>query len=199
MQGYNDGTAMALLAALGVALGATQATAAGCDGNDDTYVSSDEAATSADRDHSTMVDSEEAITQERFEQAFADTENVDEMWAEADANQDGLVSRAEWADWSAERFRSAHPQVQGMSVDDYEALEAQYHMGDDQRGQDDAQSGQSRGTPLATAVPTVAAPPTTVLRAASRVPAVPPAMAATEAAPAAMAAGPVSNGGGSGG
>jgi hypothetical protein len=145
MRGYKGGTAMALLAALGIALGAAQASAAGCDVNDDGYVSADEAATCADRDYSTMVGSEEAITQERFEQAFADTENVDEMWAEADANQDGLVSRAEWADWSAERFRSANPQVQGMSVDDYEALEAQYHMGDDQRGQDDAQSGQGSG------------------------------------------------------
>jgi uncharacterized membrane protein YgcG len=145
MQAYNGGTAMALLAALGVVLGATQATAAGCDVNDDGYVSADEAATCADRDYSTMVGSEEAITKERFDQAFADTEDVDEMWAEADANQDGLVSRAEWADWSAKRFRTANPQVQGMSVDDYEALEAQYHMGDDQRGQENAESGQSSG------------------------------------------------------
>jgi hypothetical protein len=141
MQDEKVGTAMALLAALGIAFGAAQATAqetAGCDENSNGYVSADEAAACADRDYSRMVGSEESTTREQFEQAFAATENVDQMWAEADADQDGLLSRAEWSDWSARRFRSASTRVEGISVDDYEALEAQYHMGDDQQGQDES-------------------------------------------------------------
>jgi hypothetical protein len=138
---------MALLAALGVALAATQATAQqSCDVDGNGYVSADEAAACAERDYSTMVGDEEAITRERFEQAFAATENVDEMWAEADADQDGLVSSAEWSDWSARRFRSASPRVEGVAVDDYEALEAQYHMGDDQQGREESGGGAAAGT-----------------------------------------------------
>jgi hypothetical protein len=150
MQGEKLETAMALLAALGIAFGAAQATAqeTGCDENSNGYVSVEEAATCAERDYSTIVGNDEAITQERFEQAFAETENVDEMWTEADANQDGLLSSAEWSDWSARRFRSASPRVQGVPVDDYEALEAQYHMGDDQQGQDQSGNvGDQSATP----------------------------------------------------
>jgi hypothetical protein len=147
MHGCKSGTAMALLAALGVALAATQATAQqSCDVDGNGYVSSDEAAACAERDYSTMVGDEEAITRERFEQAFAATENVDDMWAEADADQDGLVSSAEWSDWSARRFRSASPRVEGVAVDDYEALEAQYHMGDDQQGGEESGGGGAAGT-----------------------------------------------------
>jgi hypothetical protein len=144
-------TAMALLATLGIAFGAVQATAqetTGCDENSNGYVSAEEAATCAERDYSTIVGNDEAITRERFEQAFAETENVDEMWTEADADQDGLLSSAEWSDWSAQRFRSASPRVQGVPVDDYEALEAQYHMGDDQQGQDQSGNvGDQSATP----------------------------------------------------
>jgi hypothetical protein len=149
MQGCKSGTAMALLAALGVGLGAAEASAqqvVGCDVDSNGYVSADEAATCAERDYSTMVGDQEAITRERFEQAFPATENVDEMWADADANRDGQISRAEWSDWSARRFRSASPRVEGLSVDDYEALEAQYHMGDDQQGRDESVSGGGSGT-----------------------------------------------------
>jgi hypothetical protein len=150
MQDEKVGTAMALLAALGIAFGAAQATAqetAGCDENSNGYVSADEAATCAEHGYSTIVGSEEAITRNRFEQAFAETENVDEMWTEADADQDGVLSQAEWSDWSARRFRSASPRVEGLSVDDYEALEAQYHMGDDQQGQDESGNGGQSANP----------------------------------------------------
>jgi hypothetical protein len=147
MDVYGSGTAMALLAALGVALSATQVTAqeGSCDVDRDGYVSAGEAAACAERDYSVMRDDQEEITRERFEQAFAATENVDDMWAEADADQDGQLSQVEWADWSARRFRSASPRVEGLSVDDYEALEAQYHMGDDQQGRDDAFGGDQPG------------------------------------------------------
>jgi hypothetical protein len=138
---------MALLGALGVALAATQATAQqSCDVDGNGYVSADEAAVCAERDYSTMVGDEEAITRERFEQAFPATEDVDEMWAEADANQDGELSPEEWSDWSARRFRSASPRVEGVAVDDYEALEAQYHMGDDQQGGEESGGGAAAGT-----------------------------------------------------
>jgi hypothetical protein len=138
---------MALLGALGVALAATQATAQqSCDVDGNGYVSADEAAVCAERDYSTMVGDEEAITRERFEQAFSATEDVDEMWAEADANQDGELSPEEWSDWSARRFRSASPRVEGVAVDDYEALEAQYHMGDDQQGGEESGGGAAAGT-----------------------------------------------------
>jgi hypothetical protein len=150
MQDEKVGTAMALLAALGIAFGAAQATAqetAGCDENSNGYVSADEAATCAEHGYSTIVGSEEAITRNRFEQAFAETENVDEMWTEADADQDGVLSQAEWSDWSARRFRSASTRVEGISVDDYEALEAQYHMGDDQQGQDESGNGGQSANP----------------------------------------------------
>jgi hypothetical protein len=162
MQDEKVGTAMALLAALGIAFGAAQATAqenAGCDENSNGYVSADEAAACADRDYSRMVGREESTTREQFEQAFAATENVDQMWAEADADQDGLLSRAEWSDWSARRFRSASTRVEGISVDDYEALEAQYHMGDDQQGQDESGNvgGQSANPEPAMATPATAA------------------------------------------
>jgi len=147
MHGCKSGTAMALLAALGVALAATQATAQqSCDVDGNGYVSADEAAACAERDYSTMVGDEEAITRERFEQAFPATEDVDEMWAEADANQDGELSPEEWSDWSARRFRSASPRVEGVAVDDYEALEAQYHMGDDQQGGEESGGGAAAGT-----------------------------------------------------
>ena len=147
MHGCKSGTAMALLGALGVALAATQATAQqSCDVDGNGYVSADEAAVCAERDYSTMVGDEEAITRERFEQAFPATEDVDEMWAEADANQDGELSPEEWSDWSARRFRSASPRVEGVAVDDYEALEAQYHMGDDQQGGEESGGGAAAGT-----------------------------------------------------
>lgn len=147
MPGRKSGTAMALLAALGVGLGATQVLAqqAGCDVDGNGYVSADEAAACAERDYSTLIGDQEAISRERFEQAFPASENVDEMWAEADANQDGQLNQAEWSDWSARRFRSASPRVEGLAVDDYEALEAQYHMGDDQQGRDESLGGGQPG------------------------------------------------------
>jgi hypothetical protein len=130
---------MALLAALGVGWAATQAAAQqSCDVDGNGYVSADEAAACAERDYSTLVGDDERVSRERFEQAFPETENVDEMWAEADANQDGELSPEEWSDWSARRFRSASTRVEGLAVDDYEALEAQYHMGDDQQGRDES-------------------------------------------------------------
>jgi hypothetical protein len=141
MQDHRCGTAMALLVALGVGFGATQALAQACDVDGNGYVSADEAAACTERDYSAMVGDEEAVSREQFEEAFPASENVDEMWAEADANGDGQLSRAEWSDWSAQRFRSASPRVEGLSVDDYEALEAQYHMGDDQQGRDESGSG----------------------------------------------------------
>ena len=149
MPGCKSGTAMALLAALGVGFGATQVTAqqvAGCDVDGNGYVSADEAEACAERGYSTMIGDQEAITRERFEQAFPASEDVDEMWADADANQDGQLSQAEWSDWSARRFRSASPRVEGLAVDDYEALEAQYHMGDDQQGRDESGGGGGSGT-----------------------------------------------------
>jgi hypothetical protein len=147
MHGCKSGTAMALLAALGVSLAATQAAAQqSCDVDENGYVSADEAAACAERDYSTLVGSDESISRERFEEAFAETENVDEMWAEADANQDGELSPQEWSEWSARRFRSASPRVEGLAVDDYEALEAQYHMGDDQEGRDESGGGGAATT-----------------------------------------------------
>ena len=140
MQGYQSGTALALFAALGVSLGGAEASAqgAGCDADGNGYVSAEEAATCAERDYSALATDQEAISREQFEGAFAASENVDAMWADADTNQDGQLSQAEWSDWSARRFRSASPRVEGLSVDDYEALEAQYHMGDDQEGRDES-------------------------------------------------------------
>jgi hypothetical protein len=130
---------MALLAALGVGWAATQASAQqSCDVDGTGYVSADEAAACAERGYSTLVGNDESVSRERFEQAFPETENVDEMWAEADANQDGELSPEEWSDWSARRFRSASTRVEGLAVDDYEALEAQYHMGDDQQGREES-------------------------------------------------------------
>jgi len=139
MGGCKSGTAMALLAALGVGWAATQAAAQqSCDVDGTGYVSADEAAACAERGYSTLVGNDESVSRERFEQAFPETEDVDEMWAEADANQDGELSPEEWSDWSARRFRSASTRVEGLAVDDYEALEAQYHMGDDQQGRDES-------------------------------------------------------------
>jgi hypothetical protein len=140
MQGYQSGTALALFAALGVSLGGAEASAqgAGCDADGNGYVSAEEAATCAERDYSALATDQEAISREQFEGAFAASENVDAMWADADTNQDGQLTQAEWSDWSARRFRSASPRVEGLSVDDYEALEAQYHMGDDQEGRDES-------------------------------------------------------------
>jgi hypothetical protein len=138
---------MALLAALGVGWTATQAAAQqSCDVDGTGYVSADEAAACAERGYSTLVGNDESVSRERFEQAFPETEDVDEMWAEADANQDGELSPEEWSDWSARRFRSASTRVEGLAVDDYEALEAQYHMGDDQQGRDESGGGGGSGT-----------------------------------------------------
>ena len=146
MGGCKSGTAMALLAALGVGWAATQAAAQqSCDVDGTGYVSADEAAACAERGYSTLVGNDESVSRERFEQAFPETEDVDEMWAEADANQDGELSPEEWSDWSARRFRSASTRVEGLAVDDYEALEAQYHMGDDQQGRDESGGGASTG------------------------------------------------------
>ena len=142
MGGCKSGTAMALLAALGVGWAATQAAAQqSCDVDGTGYVSADEAAACAERGYSTLVGNDESVSRERFEQAFPETEDVDEMWAEADANQDGELSPEEWSDWSARRFRSASTRVEGLAVDDYEALEAQYHMGDDQQGRGESGGG----------------------------------------------------------
>jgi hypothetical protein len=142
MRGCKAGTAMALLASLGVGWAATQAAAQqSCDVDGNGYVSADEAAACAERDYSTLVGNDESVSRERFERAFPETENVDDMWAEADADQDGELSPEEWSDWSARRFRLAGPRLEGLAVDDYEALEAQYHMGDDQEGRDESGGG----------------------------------------------------------
>jgi hypothetical protein len=198
MQGSKSGTAMALFAALGVGLGAAEAAAqqvVGCDAGSNGYVSADEAAMCAERDYSTILGDQEVSTRQRFEQAFAATENVDEMWADADANQDGQLSRAEWSDWSARRFRSASPRVEGLlstttrlwkpsttwvmtskAGTNRLAVAAPAPLATSPVPPEGTTTGPATtATPLATALPMAAATPTAIVRAVSRLPAAPPA------------------------
>jgi hypothetical protein len=90
---------MALLATLAVAMGAAQTsaqhTAAGCDSDRNGFVSTEEATACADRGYTTLRGADETVTRERFSEAFPDTENIDEMWTEADTNQDGVLAQEE--------------------------------------------------------------------------------------------------------
>jgi hypothetical protein len=75
MRGCKAGTAMALLASLGVGWAATQAAAQqSCDVDGNGYVRADEAAACAERDYSTLVGNDEGVSRERFERAFPETE-----------------------------------------------------------------------------------------------------------------------------
>ena len=142
MHALMTSTAMALVAGLTLAVGTLpaaaqqqQQTMAVCDQDDNGYVSADEARACAERDWSALVGDEESMSRERFDETFADADNLEEMWAAADADQDGVITNQEWADWRDQRFNEASQDAdQGMPVDAYDAMAAEYHLSDDEQG-----------------------------------------------------------------
>jgi EF hand len=86
-----------------------------CDANDDGSVDAAESRLCTDREFDEIAPGETALTEEQlFAKMMTGKEGVAPTFAEIDQNGDGQVSRAEWSDFSAERFAEATKAGGGM-------------------------------------------------------------------------------------
>jgi hypothetical protein len=93
-----------------------------CDANDDGSVDVAESRLCTDREFDEIAPGETALTEEQlFAKMMTGKGAVAPTFAEIDQNGDGQVSRAEWSDFSAQRFADATKAGGGMMpVQDYD-------------------------------------------------------------------------------
>lgn len=80
-----------------------------------------EAVTRAEERFDELAEGEEELTEERFREHMADVEDPEQLFAEIDRDEDGVITREEWRQWAEEAFAEADPA--GLTQEQYEAWE----------------------------------------------------------------------------
>src|SRR5687768_17024685 len=123
MQTLNTVVAVALLSGAGVTA-ARAVVPMACDADGDSYISEQEAGTCTEQRFEEVSAGQQNLTQEQFGKAFPTAENPDQLFAEADQDGDGKVSKVEWMNWHGKGFTAATKASEGrMPASDYEALD----------------------------------------------------------------------------
>ena len=114
--------AVALLSGLGVGV-ASAVVPMACDTDGDNFISAEEARTCTEQRFEEIGARQEGLTQEQFGEAFPEAENLTEIFAQADQDGDGKISRDEWMRWHEQGFTAATEASEGrMPAVDYESM-----------------------------------------------------------------------------
>ena len=116
-------TALVLGIGLGVHLSGfaiAQQVQFGCDQNGDGTVEATESRLCTDREFDEIAPGKTALTEEQLFAKMTTGKGVAPNFADIDQNGDGQISRAEWSDFSAQRFAGATEASGGkMTSEDY--------------------------------------------------------------------------------
>jgi EF hand len=93
-----------------------------CDEDGDGYIDASESRACMERTFDELAAGEEALTEQLLSETSQGERGL--IFAEADENQDGEISREEWTRWHEQRFAAAtQASESGMPTADYDRME----------------------------------------------------------------------------
>ena len=92
-----------------------------------------EAVTRAEERFDELAEGEEELTEERFREHMAEVDDPEQLFAEIDEDEDGVITREEWRQWAEEAFAAADPE--GLTQEQYEAWERTGRVDEDMPAQ----------------------------------------------------------------